>query len=378
MASAPALRDPANARELAALERLLRRAGGFRLVFVVVNHPDLGARLAQAVREDLAGAEIAAVELSAARCDDVVELIERAASARPAAVFVTGLDRLDSDDAARRTYAALNVNRDYLWRAAPVPVVFWAPEHAVRAFARVAADLWSGRSGVFRFVGEAGDALGTAVGVRGELTWEMPPDQRRAQASLLDDVIEELDDGRDDRGARAHALSALGDAALMEYRYADAITHYEQALPIYQQIGDRLGEANTRKGLGDAARMQNRYADAITHYEQALPIYQQIGDRLGEANTRKGVGDAARMQNRYADAITHYEQALPIYQQIGDRLGEAGTLSGYGAALAGIGSPSAPLVYADAARLYDQLGMPDRAAAFRELAASAAQPAAGD
>jgi len=128
----------------------------------------------------------------------------------------------------------------------------------------------------------------------------------------------------------AHTLYSLGEVHRMTNQYDDAVAHYQQALPIYQSIGDQLGHANTLKALGDVHRMTNQYDDAVAHYQQALPIYQSIGARLGHAHTLIALGDVHRMTNQYDDAVAHYQQALTLYQTIGDRLGHANTLTALG------------------------------------------------
>ncbi|MBY0508360.1 MAG: tetratricopeptide repeat protein, partial [Bryobacteraceae bacterium] len=148
---------------------------------------------------------------------------------------------------------------------------------------------------------------------------------------------------------------------------------YQQALPLYQQIGDRLGEANCRQALGDVARMQARYADAFDLYQQALPLFQQIGARLGEANCRRSLGDVARMQKRYADAFDLYQQALPVHKQIGDRLGEANCLYSMGELAVAQGATTARQLFLEAAAIFTAIGNQEWAKRAHD-AAQALQP----
>ncbi|MEY2515959.1 MAG: hypothetical protein QOJ89_3317, partial [bacterium] len=55
--------SPENLARLAALERMLRRADGFRLAFAVANHRELRRRLVDRVRRDLPDRRIAEVTL---------------------------------------------------------------------------------------------------------------------------------------------------------------------------------------------------------------------------------------------------------------------------------------------------------------------------
>jgi tetratricopeptide (TPR) repeat protein len=325
--------DAENLLELAALERMIRRADGFRLAFGVANHPSLQERLVDVVKHDLQGRQIAEITLDPG-AESVVSTIERAAQGGADAVFVYGLERLSPLRERSPGLFELNLNRDHLWRNVRVPVVFWAPDYAVRAFSRQAADSWSGRSGVYRFRPEADDETATSNLASDGLDWTSTPEERQERESLLRDLLEELDEHGGDASARASILASLGDAA----------------------------------------QMQGRYEDAIALYEQALPLYRELGSRLGEANALKSLGDTAQMQGRYEDAIALYEQALPLHRELGDRLGEAQDLTSYGLALSAREEPSAESVLEEAARIFELIGLDERAAHLREVVTPPREP----
>ncbi|MGH3869457.1 MAG: tetratricopeptide repeat protein, partial [Pseudonocardiaceae bacterium] len=70
---------------------------------------------------------------------------------------------------------------------------------------------------------------------------------------------------------------ALGDVALQQARYEEAAERYEQALPVYRQIGDRLGEANTLVSRARLAIITGERADAGSEMAKAIDIYTAIG-----------------------------------------------------------------------------------------------------
>lgn len=201
-AASDEIQDPDNLVELAALERMIRRSDGFRIAFAVANHPALRDRLIRAVRRDLPDLTIAELTVSDAPTGIVAE-IETAARPPPGAVFVFGLDEFGSDQARSRVIAELNLNRDHLWRAVPVPVVLWASDFAIRQFAQQATDLWSGRSGVYRFRVEVDDNASTIADVISGIIWGSTPDERREREARLHDL---LDESGDDAEARARLL----------------------------------------------------------------------------------------------------------------------------------------------------------------------------
>ena len=87
-------------------------------------------------------------------------------------------------------------------------------------------------------------------------------------------------------------------------------------------------------GLGDRAQ-------ALTYYQQALPIRREVGDRAGEATTLNNIGAVYDGLGDRAQALTYYQQALPIRREVGDRAGEAATLNNIGARVRRAGGPGA-------------------------------------
>jgi tetratricopeptide (TPR) repeat protein len=116
---------------------------------------------------------------------------------------------------------------------------------------------------------------------------------------------------------QANAITSLGDVHYSLDEYGAARERYEEALPIYREIGARLGEANAITSLGDVARLQKDFGTAEAHYQTALGIYVDIGARLGEANVLDSLGELAEAQERWPAAASWFQRALEIYEAIG-------------------------------------------------------------
>ncbi len=64
-----------------------------------------------------------------------------------------------------------------------------------------------------------------------------------------------------------------------------------------------VGQARIHHNLGVLAERQGRYADALGHAEQALRLYQAIGDKAGEAEALNNVGWCQPSSAKYPQAL---------------------------------------------------------------------------
>jgi tetratricopeptide (TPR) repeat protein len=223
---------------------------------------------------------------------------------KPAALFVYGIEQV-FDYAAGYTHAIaiLNLNRGYIAQRFRYTVVFWAPDFAMVEFSRQAADRWSATSGSFHFSGGSAETAETLQRLDEADFWSSDARDKVERKLLLERVCRELEsEPQPDSQALADARMRLGGVLYFEGQHDEAERLYEDALPLYRQIGARLGEANVLKARGDVAGRQARYQDAERLYEEALPLYRQIGFRLGEAHVLKARGVVAARQAHYQDA----------------------------------------------------------------------------
>lgn len=183
---------------------------------------------------------------------------------------------------------------------------------------------------------------------------------------------------------RASTLAERGDA-LVTYgvvlwrlgRSEEALTHYEEALPLMRAAGDRAGEARALVNQGVAYRWLGRheealachrmaveylattndgwrearardnlglvhhslgqYAEALAQQEHALALYRAADDPYGEAGVRSNLGVTCARLGRHAEALDHLERALASLRAVGDRRGEAETLNDLGTTLLALG-----------------------------------------
>jgi len=121
----------------------------------------------------------------------------------------------------------------------------------------------------------------------------------------------------DNRG-KANTLGAIGDVLQFLDRREEALERYDTALKLYEQVGSKLGKANTLGAIGDVLQFLKRCDEALERYDTALKLYEQVGDKLGKANTLQAIGDLALANEQYSEALQHYRQALALLEQIHD------------------------------------------------------------
>ncbi|MGC1525593.1 MAG: CHAT domain-containing protein [Phormidesmis sp.] len=151
-----------------------------------------------------------------------------------------------------------------------------------------------------------------------------------------------------DRAGEGQALRNLGFVHRNLGQYQQAADFHWQALVITREISDRVGEGQALGNLGVVYRNLARYQQAIDLHERALVIIREIGDRAGESKTLGNLGVVYRNLGRYQQAIKLYEQVLVITREIGDRAREGKTLGNLGIVYDNLGQ------YQQAIKLYEQ------------------------
>jgi len=125
----------------------------------------------------------------------------------------------------------------------------------------------------------------------------------------------------------------------------EALRYHEKALFIDQEVGDKVGYAMSLNNMGEVYRSIGQPHEALRYHEQALPIHQEVGNKEGYATTLQNMGLVYYGIGQPQDALRHYEQALLIHQEVGDKERYAATLQGIGLVYNAIGQPQEALRY---------------------------------
>ena len=115
-----------------------------------------------------------------------------------------------------------------------------------------------------------------------------------------------------DRSLLANCIQSLGDVHVRLAEYPQARARYAEALPIYRDIGARLGEANCIQRLGDVAVAEDDAAQAFAHYQAALAQFQALGLPNDQANVVTRMAGVYERRKEIERSLEYYTQAVEL------------------------------------------------------------------
>jgi non-specific serine/threonine protein kinase len=138
-----------------------------------------------------------------------------------------------------------------------------------------------------------------------------------------------------DVGGIALGRYLRGLLAIERGDYHAATVLIDDAVALFQQVAEPLWTPIALNSLGFVAYQQGDIQRAKQHIEEALSIYHSIGGRWDEALAQTNLARIARDQHDYARAAELYARSLLIHARFGEREGVAGNLRGL-ATIAGL------------------------------------------
>lgn len=149
----------------------------------------------------------------------------------------------------------------------------------------------------------------------------------RAYAEAEDTLLEALEIARSRRllWLETEVLRTLGAVRWRLSDYVAANAHYQAALGLDRELGDRRGEGWSLNGLGLIAENQGHFGRAIDLYEEALVLVKDMGDLWGESIVLGNLGYIYARVGDVVRAREYYRQDLSICRSLGDRRGESWT-----------------------------------------------------
>ncbi|MEW1872553.1 tetratricopeptide repeat protein [Streptomyces caelestis] len=161
----------------------------------------------------------------------------------------------------------------------------------------------------------------------------------------------------EDLEARARMHTYRGGSCAESHDYAEAIAQFEQALSVYQRVGDTWGQVNALSNLGDVNLRQGRYAEALVHLEPAAAAGRDVQQPWIMGILLNNLGEARVHVGRCQEAVMVLQQALVMHREIDNTWVEAITRTNLGIAHYHLAEPEQAVTYFDEAlRLHHAAG----------------------
>jgi CHAT domain-containing protein/uncharacterized protein HemY len=121
---------------------------------------------------------------------------------------------------------------------------------------------------------------------------------------------------------RIAAERLLNEAALLSGRgptAQQAIEKADEAMKLWRELNDPLGEAKSSFVIAEANRLLSQYGKSIEFAEKALAIYVQAKNRAGELGVNITLGIAISISGRLEQGAERFERALALARELKDR-----------------------------------------------------------
>jgi class 3 adenylate cyclase/tetratricopeptide (TPR) repeat protein len=112
----------------------------------------------------------------------------------------------------------------------------------------------------------------------------------------------------------AHAYFLL-DAALTDLQDPRAVEYRDLALPIYERLGDLVGQADVHNNIGIDAYYEGRLDDALASYRRSLDCRRRAGDVVGAATAENNIGEVLSDLGRFDEAEPMFDEALAVWRR---------------------------------------------------------------
>ncbi len=142
--------------------------------------------------------------------------------------------------------------------------------------------------------------------------------------------------------AAAATAERLGDLELQAHAYyllhaaygdlgrREAVAYRDLALPIYEQLGDLVGQGNVLNNLGVDAYFEGRWVESLDYYRRSHEARERVGDVANAATESNNEAEILSDQGHLAEARTLFENALRVWRAAGFEIGVALVTSNLG------------------------------------------------
>ena len=142
--------------------------------------------------------------------------------------------------------------------------------------------------------------------------------------------------------------------------YPAAAASQQQALKLFRDFGERLGQAYALNDLGVVQRETRNYPAAAASHRLALSLFRCLGNRLGQAEALNNLGELTTRSSATTQLARDYHtKALAIAREISAPMEEARALEGIGRSHLQGGNPGEGAAHLQqASTIYQRIGAP--------------------
>ncbi len=157
------------------------------------------------------------------------------------------------------------------------------------------------------------------------------------------------------------------DLLLMEGNYYYDIQNFRKAREKFEKVL-RIDPENVKAliNLGVTLEVLDEWEKALKHFQRALKIFGELGDKSGVSLCLNNMGAIFYDQGDYGDALEHYQRALKIFGELGDKSGISECFINTGLCYEELGDQKrANELYEEGAKLCEKMGLHDQAKEYR-------------
>lgn len=119
--------------------------------------------------------------------------------------------------------------------------------------------------------------------------------------------------------ARARAHAAAGSLAYWQADLPNTMRHYDEALAIYRELGDRAGIARALYDLAFVPFVtKSGYEESVPRLRQAAELFEETGEEENAAKARRDIPYFMMLAGDLEDALPLLEEALAAARKTGD------------------------------------------------------------
>lgn len=150
----------------------------------------------------------------------------------------------------------------------------------------------------------------------------------RAMEHYEQALLLSYDNGDRENEARSHYLLGLTYNELADY--PSAIRKFKNSRGVYHELGLRGQKALTLASIGLVYKNRSEYSKAISYCERAHALQKLVGDREGQRVSLSNLATIYDELGQYEKAIEYHQEQLQLSQFTGDRMGQVNALDGLG------------------------------------------------